>query len=51
MIIKLSGISTDDSHMSLWHNNKLLMYNGSVPKTRMNDPNTKKIDDVLEYTL
>ena len=41
----------DESHISSSHSNKLLVYNGGIPRTRMNNPNAKKFGDVVEHTL
>ena len=34
-----------------WHSSKLLVYNDSVPKTRLNSPNAKTFDDIVEHNL
>ena len=36
--------------MSKKHSNKLLVYNGGIPKTRMNNPSAKNFDRMVKHT-
>ena len=38
-------------HISSLHSNKLFVYNGSIPKTRINNPKAKTLGDMVECTL
>ena len=42
---------TDESHMSSYHNNRLLVDNGGIPKIGKINPNEEKFGDIVEHTL
>ena len=41
----------EEFQLTPWHNNKLLMYNGGIPKTRINNPNATIFGSIIEHTL
>ena len=52
MLMKvISRNDIEESHMSSWHGNKLLVYNAGIPKTRMNNPNAKKFVNIAQHPL
>ena len=41
----------DDPHKSSWHSNKLLVYNGGIPKTGTDIPDAKSLVILVEHIL